>query len=66
MAKRRRLKIVVGVLVSFFSFLVGISYLGRNSIVPPTMALLMVVALIGLYVGFGILFVTYRLVNKLD
>lgn len=54
------------VLGTFLGF-VGIIYvLALKQLVTAQLAGLMVVALIGLYVGFGILILVYRLINKLD
>ena len=62
----KRTLIGVGVLGSFLGFVLGIVTLARNQTVTPQLATLMFVALIGLYVGFGILIVVYRLINQLD
>ena len=37
-----------------------------NRVVSIQVALLMLVALLGMYVGFGILILTYRLISKLE
>jgi NADH:ubiquinone oxidoreductase subunit K len=62
----KRTLIGVGVLGSFLGFVLGIVTLARLQTVTPQIATLMFVALIGLYVGFGILIIVYRLINKLD
>ena len=66
MSAAKKIKTASLVLGSFLGF-VGIIYvLALKQIVSPQLAGLMVVALIGLYVGFGILILVYRLINKLD
>lgn len=62
----KRTLIGVGVLGSFLGFVLGIVTLARHQTVTPQIATLMFVALIGLYVGFGILIIVYRLINRLD
>lgn len=66
MAKSRPLKIAAGVAASFAGFAATIIYLSRAKIITPEVAMLMLVALVGLYVGFGILFAVYRLIVKLE
>ena len=62
----RRTLIGLGVLGSFLSLVFGVVTLARTQTVTPQIATLMFVALIGLYFGFGILIIVYRLINKLD
>ena len=62
----KRTLIGVGVLGSFLGFVFGIVTLARTQTVTPQIATLMFVALIGLYVGFGILIIVYRLISRLD
>lgn len=51
---------------ALFIFLVGMTlYMSANGIITANVALLTLVALLGLYIGFGILIAVYRLVNKL-
>jgi len=66
LASRRALKIAAGVSVSFTCIAFGIIYLGAMQIVTPAAGLLMLVALLGLYVGFGILIGVYQLISKLE
>ncbi|MGI9329991.1 MAG: hypothetical protein ACR2QB_04685 [Gammaproteobacteria bacterium] len=50
-----------------FSGLVALVFgLAIYRVVTPQMALLMLIGLAGLYIGFGILFLVYRLVDRLD
>ena len=62
---RRGALIGAGILVSFLALTGVIITLARSQIVTPQVGLLMFVALIGMYVGFGILIGTWRLIEKL-
>jgi hypothetical protein len=62
----KALKIAAGVAVSFIVFAVTIMLLSDAGIVTFQMALLMLVALFGLYLGFGILIAVYRLISRLE
>ena len=62
----KKVKITGGVVGSFLGFVILIIVLARNAILTPAQAGLMVVALFGLYIGFGILIIVYRLITKLD
>lgn len=65
--KTHRKKVVIGVtLLSYLGLASGVVWAARSGIFTPEQALLLLVALFGLYVGFGILIVVYRLINKLD
>ena len=66
MLRRRRLNAVAGVVASFAGFVGIIIFLSAREIVSATVAILMLVALFGLYLGFGVLVAAYRLVVKLD
>ncbi len=57
------LLLVGGTLVALALLIVA---LAANSVVTPQQGLLMLVALFGMYVGFGILIAIYRLVAKLE
>jgi hypothetical protein len=63
---RRTLIVVAGIAASFVGLVGVIIFLLANKIVSFAMAMLMLVALFGLYVGFGILIAVYRLVGKLE
>jgi len=63
--KNRNLKIVVGFALVFTSLAVLIIYLGFKNVVSVQLMLLMLIALIGLYVGFGILAASYRFIRSL-
>ena len=66
MPKNRTLKVVAGIAVSFTGLAGTIILLSETKIVSFEMAKLMLVALLGMYVGFGILIAVYRLIGKLD
>ena len=66
MPKKRTLMVVAGIAVSF-AFLAGtIIVLSEAKIISFAMAKLMLVALVGMYVGFGVLIAVYRLISKLE
>jgi hypothetical protein len=66
MPKRRTLIAVAGIAASFVSLVGVIIFLLANKIVSFALAMLMLVALFGLYVGFGILIAVYRFIGKLE
>ena len=58
--------VVAGIAASF-AFLAGtIIVLSEAKIISLGMAKLMLVALVGMYVGFGVLIAVYRLIDKLE
>ena len=66
MPKNRTLITVAGIVVSFTGLAGAILYLLAAKKISFEMAMLMLVALFGMYVGFGILIAVYRLISKLD
>ena len=56
---------VAGVVLSFVALAGLVIYLSRSSVLTPEIGALMLVALTGLYVGFGVLVLIFRLVLKL-
>ena len=66
MPKHRTLKIVAGVAASFIGLVGVIIFLSEAKIITFEMALLMFVALLGIYLGFGVLIAVYRLIGKLE
>jgi hypothetical protein len=66
MPKSRTLKVVAGIAVSFTGLAGTIILLSETKIISFEMAKLMLVALLGMYVGFGILIAVYRLISKLE
>ena len=66
MPRNRTLKAVAGIVVSFTGLVGTIILLSETKIISFEMAILMLVALLGMYLGFGILIAVYRLVDKLE
>jgi xanthosine utilization system XapX-like protein len=66
MPKNRTLKIVSGIVASFTGLVGTIIFLSEVKIISFEMAILMLVALLGMYIGFGILIAVYRLISKLE
>lgn len=66
MRDARKLKIVAGVVASFCLLIVVVLALLIKHVVTFQMALLMLVALFGLYCGFGLLIAVWRFVSKLE
>ena len=66
MARNRTLKVVAGIVVSFTGLTGTIILLLAMKIISFTMAMLMLVALLGMYIGIGILIAVYRLIAKLE
>ena len=66
MPRNRTLKVVAGIVISFTGLVVTILVLSEAKIISFAMAMLMLVALLGMYIGFGTLIAVYRLINKLD
>ena len=66
MPKNRTLKIAAGIAASFIGLAGTIIFLAAAKIISLGVAILMLVALVGIYVGFGILIAVYRLISKLE
>ena len=66
MPKNRTLKVVAGIAASFTGLVGAIIFLSEAKIISFEMAMLMFVALLGMYLGFGVLIAVYRLVGKLE
>ena len=66
MPKNRTLKVVAGIVISFAGLVGTIIFLLVAKIISLGVAILMLVALVGMYVGFGILIAVYRLISKLE
>ena len=66
MAKNRTLKVIAGIAVSFIGLVGTIIFLAETKIISVEMAKLMLVALLGMYIGFGVLIAVYRLLGKLE
>lgn len=65
MPDKGKLKIAAAISVSFTSLVVIVILLSAKRIITFQMALLMLVALVGLYLGFGVLIALYRFVGTL-
>jgi len=52
--------------ISFAALVGTIMFLAAAKTISLGVAMLMLVALVGMYVGFGILIAVYRLINKLE
>ena len=66
MPRNKTLKAVAGIAVSFTGLAGTILLLSDMKIISLEVAKLMLVALLGMYVGFGILIAVYRLIGKLE
>ena len=66
MPRSRTLKVVAGIAASFTVLVGAIILLLEMKIISVEMAKLMLVALLAMYVGFGILIAIYRLIARLD
>ena len=63
---RRKLKIAVAISLTFTGIVVLIFALMIKGVVTFQLGMLMLVALLGLYFGFGVLIFIYRFVQKLE
>jgi hypothetical protein len=66
MTRHRTLKVAAGIAVSFIGLAGTIIFLSEMKIISVEMAKLMLVALLAMYIGFGILIAVYRLIDKLE
>jgi hypothetical protein len=66
MPRRRTLRIVASIVASFAGLVGTIIFLSEMKIITFEMAKLMLVALLAMYVGFGVLIAVYRLIAKLE
>lgn len=65
MPRSRTLRVIAAIVVSFASLAGTIIVLLKMKIIGFTVAMLMLVTLLGMYVGFGALIAAYLLINKL-
>jgi hypothetical protein len=65
MSDKSKLKIAAAVSLSFTGIVVLVMALLVKRVITFQMALLMLVALLGLYFGFGVLIFLYRFVDRL-
>jgi len=66
MPRNRTLKVAAGIAASFIGLAGTVIYLSLAKIISFGVAILMLVSLVGMYVGFGILIAVYRLISKLE
>lgn len=66
MPRHRTLKVVAGIVVSFTGLAGTIILLSETNTISFQIAMLMLAALLGIYIGFGVLIAVYRLVDKLE
>ena len=66
MPRNRTLKVAAGIAASFIGLAGTIIFLADAKIISFEMAKLMLVALLGMYFGFGILIAVYRFISKLE
>lgn len=66
MTDTRKLRIVAAVVASFSALIVIVLALMIARVITFQMALLMLVALFGLYFGFGVLIAVYRFISRLE
>jgi hypothetical protein len=59
-------KMVVGIAASFTGLAGAVIFLLVTKTVSAQLGILMLVALVGMHLGFGILIAVYRLIDKLD
>jgi hypothetical protein len=62
----KSLPLAAGVIALFVALVVTIMFLLATKVITFQLALLMLVALLGLYLGFGVLIAVYRFVAKLE
>ncbi len=62
----KALIVIAAVIGSFIALAATILILLKMKIIGFTVAMLMLVGLFGMYVGFGALIAIYRLISKLD
>jgi len=66
MRRSRTLGVIAAIVVSFASLAGTIIVLLKMEIIGSTVAKLMLVTLLGMYVGFGALIAAYLLISKLE
>ena len=65
MRRSRTLTVAAGIAASFIGLAGTIILLAKMEIISFVLAKLMLVALLGMYVGFGFLIAVYRLIGRL-
>ena len=64
--KSKNLMILAGIVITFTGLAFLIVFLAQAGVITVALALLMLVALVGIYFGFGILIAAHLMVSKLD
>lgn len=64
--KQKNILYVVGAMTIFAGLVAGVFVLVRTGVINSAVGLLMLISLLGMYVGFGILIAAYRLILKLE
>jgi hypothetical protein len=65
MPRSRTLIVAAGIAASFIGLAGTIIFLSKTEVISFGVAKLMLVALLGMYVGFGFLIAVYRLVGRM-
>jgi hypothetical protein len=65
-SRKRALKVALAVSGSFTALVLTVMVLLVQRVITFQMALLMLVALLGLYIGLGLLYAVYRFVDTLE
>ena len=63
--KNKRLLFIAAAVALFSGLVLSVFILVRSGVVSSQVGLLMLIALLGLYVGFSILILAYRLIMRL-
>jgi hypothetical protein len=66
MPRKRTLRTVAAIAVSFIGLAGTIIFLSEMKIISFEVAKLMLVALVAMYIGFGVLIAIYRLIARLE
>lgn len=65
MPRSRTLVVAAGIVASFIGLAGTVILLAKAEVISFVLAKLMLVALLGMYVGFGFLIAVYRLIGRL-
>jgi hypothetical protein len=66
MPGNRTLIVVAGIVISFVALAGTIILLSELKVISFGMAMLLLAALLGMYIGFGVLIAVYRLMDRLE
>jgi hypothetical protein len=61
-----RLRVAISIALSFSGLVIVVVVMLMRQVISFEMAMLMLVALLGLYVGFGVLIAVYHLIGRLE